>query len=179
MKQTTVVALGFLLCLLSFNISHAQSSEDPFSDDLFGDLFSELETFSEEPSEEEFTEDLGSEEPPAEDLSSGDSELLPTEDLGTEARTNSSGRDYIQEIPEGKEAFLLYQIPGAFEYRGMTFLTVDSPKYLNPYQPCDLTAEHVITDKLARLKISQGAPLECREDIVYRYFPYKTYRTSR
>ena len=182
MKRTSVVALAFLFSLLSFNVSHAQSSEDPFEDDIFGDLFSDLESFSDEVEEQEGSDsqdsfgDLPTLEPSDNTNESVEEDLLtPTQEAPSRATVS---RSYIKEVPEGKEAFLLYQVPGAFEYNGMTFLNIDSDKYFNPYQPCDLTDKHVITSQLARLKLSQGAPLECREDIRYVYMPYRTYRAS-
>lgn len=187
MKRTSVVALAFLLSLASFNISHAQSSEDPFEDDILGDLFSDLESFSDEVEEQESGSEEGFGELPeltpsdesenSTELSesTGEDLLTPSEEAPARALIS---RNYIKEVPEGKEAFLLYKIPGAFEYRGMTFMNVDSDKYYNPYQPCDLTEQHVITGSLARLKISQGAPLECREDLKYSFLPYRTFRAS-
>lgn len=193
MKHTTVVALGLLLSLMSFNISYAQSVEDPFGEDFFGDLFSELESFSEDPevlaAEEDTTSGSSSSSssssgtssstPLDEPQSSDESDLLLPSDNFESNVVNDNARSYVQNIPEGKENFLLYNVPGAVEHRGMTFLNFTSAKQLNAYQRCQLGESDVLTNKLARLKISQGAPLECREDIVYRYFPYKTYRISR
>ena len=40
----------------------------------------------------------------------------------------------IKEIPAGKENHILYTMPGTIDYRGMTFMRIDSSKFFNRFQ---------------------------------------------
>lgn len=191
MKNASVVALSlFIFGLLSLQpiTVQAQSSEDPFGD--FEDLFSELEDFESESSDEiEAVEDESSaeDEASAENLQSSDEEAVDSETTSdeetapVESKTNplEARLNTVAEIPEGKEDYLLYNVPGAIEHGGMTLLRIDSPKFFNKYQKCNFATNEQVTGTLAMLKISQGAPLECREDMQYQFAPYKTFRSTR
>jgi len=97
----------------------------------------------------------------------------------TDNRQKIGSRLFPKEIPAGKETHILYTIPGAIAFRGMTFMQIDSALFFNKFQKCDTPETDVVTNKLARLKISQGAPLECRESMKYQFAPYRTYRANR
>lgn len=204
MKTTTLIALSLLFALTTLNTAPLQAADDPFGDDEIGDIFAELENFESETDSETSTEsdsestnsdELQSSASEEGDDSSETQEALDSSESSTasesETTTQSSteaiapetkqvnSRSYLLEIPEGKEHHLLYSIPGAIEYKGMTFMNIDSPKFFNKFQKCSTPETSKITNTLARLKISQGAPLECREDMQYKFIPYKTFRTRR
>lgn len=190
MKYTKHLALALALSLSFVSLTQAQSEGD---DPLAG--FAELEaaldelesleteteaegTETESTTEESTTNTEASTETSTETETENSSET-PTESEETPAAKTVNSRLMPKEIPEGKENHLLYNIPGAIEYKGMTFLRIDSPRFFNRFQKCDTTENDKTYNALARLKISQGSPLECREDMKYQFMPYKTFRATR
>ena len=199
MKYPKTLALALLLTLSSINFASAQSEEeDPLAgiDELFNAI-EEIES-AEEAMEEGFTETESTElvNPgentvglPEADVESETTETLDEqistteEDSVTEAveaqSKNIQNRLLPKEVPEGKEDHVLYTVPGAIDYRGMTFLKIDSPRFFNRFQKCNTTEAEKTYNALAKLKISQGSPLECREAMQYQFMPYRTFRASR
>jgi|GEM_PF-3804789 len=208
MKTTTVIALSLMFGLINLSPVNAQSSEeDPFAG--LEDFFSELESLESEGGEEFADTENNSESSSSFEtdsfmaesdtlLSSADesadeviSESAPeaSNTVTTEAEAVISTVPFRGNLgsvrlnngaaPEGKESHVLYNIPGAIEYNGMTFLNIDSRKFFNRFQKCDIAETETVTNALSRLKISQGAPLACREDMQYKFLPYKNFRSTR
>jgi len=175
MKYTKNLALALALSLTLISTTQAQSEEeDPLA--AFAELEAALEELEElETTEEETSESSESSSETAAETSTEESTQTAEEPEGKMV----SNRLLPKEVPEGKEDHLLYNIPGAIEYRGMTFLKIDSPRFFNRFQKCDTTEADKTYNVLARLKISQGAPLECRESMKYQFMPYKTFRATR
>lgn len=190
MKYPKTLTLAFLLSLSTLNLAAAQSNaaDDPLSgfDELF-DALKEIES-AEEPMDLGGSDNstLNAIETETSSEATDKEESSQTENSTTEdtVAAKSSAR-LIQNrlmpktVPEGKENFVLYRVPGAFEYRGMTFTRLESSLFYNRFQRCDTTKDEVITNTLAKLKISQGAPLECRETMKYKFAPYRSFRASR
>jgi len=108
-----------------------------------------------------------------------DSQNIVSETVNELQSKSITDRLQIKEIPEGKENHLLYTMPGTIDYRGMTFMRIDSSKFFNRFQKCNIAESDTVTSTLSRLKVSQGAPLECRESMKYQFLPYRTFRASR
>ncbi len=208
MKQTKYLLLGLIISTASIGNSFAQSEEDPLDavDGLI-DAIEALESEDGDGAEEDTSTENGSSNQAAEESTVADESTATTADESTTAETpasadetgssetattdtasKQSGTDEAErassrlipkEAPAGKEDHLLYKIPGAIEYKGMTFLKIDSPKFFNQFQRCDLAENETLTGTLARLKVSQGAPLECRETMKFQFIPYKTFRATR
>lgn len=208
MKTTTVVALSLLLSFMTINTTHAQEEDplDGFGDilDAFSELAeegsSELESTDSSSSSEDSSTSSESTSTDSTSTEESESESSSTESTSTEntsttestTTTDTTSADYTTTksnvnprylvpttIPEGKENFVLYRVPGAIELNGSTFLNIKSSKFYNRYQRCNMAETEVVNDRLARLKISQGGPLACREDMEYRFQPYKTYGSNR
>ncbi len=205
MRYTKSFALMLLLAAGVTNISFAQSNEsDPL--DTIDELNQALSALQSDDSGEN-TEDnneqikttsetdvsgaVASETILASESSSESSlsEETATESTETSAKETTSVNELqaksiidrlsIKEIPAGKEHHLLYTMPGTIDYRGMTFMRINSPRFFNRFQKCNVAESDTITKTLSRLKISQGAPLECRESMKYQFLPYKTFRATR
>lgn len=183
MKYTKTLALALALSLTFAATTHAQSTEeDPLAD--FADLEAALDELGSLETEASDSESLSSEadaEASTEATTETESEVNTEANLETKEEASGktvNSRLLPKEVPEGKEDYLLYNIPGAIEYRGMTFLRIDSPRFFDRFQKCDTTEDDKTYNALARLKISQGSPLECRESMEYQFLPYKTFRTK-
>ncbi len=199
-QKNTVVALSFIFgILLSVQTTFAQSTEEDLLgdiSDLFGDTSTSEDFGSEIPAPDESTGDdfLGGLEDLFEDITeseetSGDTETLDDQtatsdeqnyDLSgiTPERLYGSAFEFPQN--ETDEYSLLKRVPGAIKHRGSTLLVISSKKTLSKYLPCKVAETAKITNALARLKMSQGAPLACREDVGARlYMPYRTFRGYR
>ena len=206
MNYKKPLAFAFILSFSLVNAGQAQSDESFDEDPLtvIDDLMETLESIEQLEDVEEF--DSGMDSGALDGESEGALDESLTNDLdasvnaeGTAGAETSESTDTQnatttepvlepksvgnrlapKEIPEGKENHLLYKIPGAIDYKGMTFLRIDSPRFFNQFQKCDTTDADRTQNALARLKISQGAPLECREAMKYQFMPYKTFRASR
>lgn len=203
MRYTKYLALMLLMTVSVANMSFAQSEDDdPLAaiDELNAALAA-LESFEGDTTSEETTGDTVQTDPaPAapgseasESTSESTSETTANEETSAEPAVAAEAtttvdevqaksildRLAIKEIPAGKENHILYTMPGTIDYRGMTFLKIDSSKFFNRFQKCNVAASDTVTSALSRLKISQGAPLECRESMQYQFLPYKTFRASR
>ena len=204
MRYTKSLALMLLMAVSVTNISFAQSEEaDPLDtiDELNQALASLQNTdFGENDEEDSEQSEPATSEPTASEALSepviGASEsILETTSSEESAPEVTSGKETapvnelqaksivdrlaIKEVPAGKEHHLLYTMPGTIDYRGMTFMRIDSSRFFNRFQKCDVAESDTLTSTLSRLKISQGAPLECRESMQYQFLPYKTFRAAR
>ncbi len=174
MKTTTVTAL---VLLMSFAITPATSfaadeiltpTEEGTGDDFglgdeFGDLFGD-----------DFGEEFSEESESSEEESTGEENETTEED--TEKETKEVGG--VDEI--NKKSIALYdRVPGAVQAKGMTFLSFSSAKTRSKYLPCDTEESQTLMNRFTRVKLSQGAPLTCREDITFRLMPYRMYRRTR
>lgn len=185
MKMKNIPALVLALGLLCATTTQAQEAgyDDPIltpSDDGefggldFGDTFGEdfgaefadVPSDSEEPSNPtENSEETGGEE---------NTQTESSEEVVQEVRNIDSQGKINKKI-----VALSDKVPGAITLKGMTFLTISSQKMIGTYLPCSTTEEDTLMNAFTRLKLSQGAPVDCREDITYRMFPYRMYRKAR
>lgn len=175
MNYLKTLTLAFLLSFTSLNLATAQSDEtDPLAE--FDELFKEIEGAEE-------SIDLGEEGSgtleSVETEISTEPEATVTSEVSEKNTRIMQNRLLPKTIPEGKESFVLYRVPGAFEFRGMTFTQLESSLFYNRFQKCDIAEDETITSTLANLKLSQGAPLECRETMKYKFAPYRSFRAQR
>ena len=155
MKSIKNLSLALILSFSLLSVAHAQSEEDPLAgiDDLFDALteIEESESFDQESSTEESTGDSMTESTTEssteesttteESATTENSPESTQEETSTEDKAKkdelrkklASNRFEVKTAPTGKESHVLYNLPGAIDYRGMTFLKMSSPKFLNRF----------------------------------------------